>query len=169
MIESKFWSIIERAIEVSNNDSDEKEEYIRAELNKLTSKEIFEFGKFFDEKKNQAYRWDLWAAAYIVNGGCGDDSFSDFQASLVAMGKKIYEEALANPDSLAEVEFEDIEEELFFEGYQYIAFTIYEEKTGEDMPSTDVEFFQNPKGKKWDEDSPDDLKLLCPNLFKKYW
>lgn len=32
------------------------------------------------------YRRDLWAAAYIIGGGCSDDSFIDFRAGLIAQG-----------------------------------------------------------------------------------
>jgi len=168
MKENEFWSIIERAIKVSKNDPDEKEEALIEEINKLSSEEIFEFAKIFDEKNTKAYRWDLWGEAYIINGGCGDDSFMDFRASLICMGQKIYEDALISPDSLANIEFNDPEEDLFFEGYQYIAFTAYEDKTEEEMPDTEVVAPENPEGEEWSEDSDDDLRRICPNLFEKY-
>ncbi len=168
MNENEFWSIIERVINVSENDPDEKEEALMEEINKLSPEEIFEFAKLFDEKDTKAYRWDLWASAYIINGGCGDDSFMDFRASLICMGQKIYENALKNPDSLASVEFNNPEEDLFFEGYQYIAFTAYEDKTEKEMPATEVIGSENPKGEEWSEDSEDDLRRICPNLFEKY-
>lgn len=168
MNENEFWSIIDRAIKVSGNNPDEKEEALTTEIMKLTPKEIFEFAKLFDEKNSKAYRWDLWGAAYIINGGCGDDSFMDFRASLICMGETIYESALKNPDSLASVEFDDPEEDLFFEGYQYIAFTAYEDKTEEEMPDTEVDSSENPEGEEWSEESEDDLHRICPNLFEKH-
>ena len=32
------------------------------------------------------YRWDMWAAAYLIGGGCSDDGFIDFRAGLIAQG-----------------------------------------------------------------------------------
>lgn len=168
MNETEFWAIIERAIQASENYPDEKEEALRKEVDALTPEQVFEFGKLFDEKDTLAYRWDLWAAAYIIGGGCGDDSFMDFRASLICMGQQVFEDALKNPDSLAEIEFNDPEEEFFFEGYQYIVFTVYEEKTGDDMPDTGVKGSADPEGEEWNEDSEEDLKRICPNLYKKY-
>ncbi len=168
MNENEFWSIIERAIKVSENDPEEKEEALTKEINKLTPTKIFEFAKLFDEKDSKAYSWNLWGAAYIINGGCGDDSFMDFRASLICMGEKIYEAAINNPDTLADVEFNEPEEDLFFEGYQYIAFTAYEDKTEEEMPDTKISHPENPEGEEWSDESEDDLRRICPKLYEKY-
>jgi hypothetical protein len=37
----------------------------------------------------------------VVNGHCSDDSFENFRCWLVSMGRDVYENALANPDSLS--------------------------------------------------------------------
>jgi len=42
------------------------------------------------------------AAILIEHGFLGDDSFDDFRAGLVALGRTTFERAVANPDSLAE-------------------------------------------------------------------
>jgi hypothetical protein len=168
MCENEFWKIIEQAVEISKNDPEKKEEVLREKLEKLTPEEIFEFAKIFDEKDAKAYRWDLWGAAYIIGGGCGDDSFMDFRASLICMGKEIYTNAIKDPDSLANIEMDNPEEDLFFEGYQYLHFSIYEDKTDNDMPSTEVSFPEDPEGEEWSEESEDDLQKICPKLFEIY-
>lgn len=48
------------------------------------------------------YRWELWAAAYLIGGGRSDDSFIDFRAGLIAQGRDWYDKAAASPDSLAD-------------------------------------------------------------------
>jgi len=35
---------------------------------------------------NKAYTWDLWGAAYLINGGCSDDGFEYFRRWLVSRG-----------------------------------------------------------------------------------
>ncbi|MEI5006890.1 DUF4240 domain-containing protein [Streptomyces sp. PmtA] len=47
-------------------------------------------------------RWDVRAAAYVIGRGCSDDSFMDFRAGLIALGRAWYERAIGPPDSLAD-------------------------------------------------------------------
>ena len=48
------------------------------------------------------YRWDVWAAAYLIGGGCSDDSFLDFGAGVIALGRDWYARVLASPHALAD-------------------------------------------------------------------
>lgn len=55
--------------------------------------------------KDLAFRYGLWDAAKIFRvDGCSDDSFSYFRSWLIVQGKDVYMAALADPDSLADVE-----------------------------------------------------------------
>ena len=40
-------------------------------------------------------------AAFLIHNGCGDDSFTDFCAGVVGLGRDWYDRALADPDNLA--------------------------------------------------------------------
>ncbi|VVE59175.1 hypothetical protein PAN31117_05280 [Pandoraea anapnoica] len=42
----------------------------------------------------------------MINGGCSDDGFDYFRGWLIAQGKRVFMLALAEPDSLAEVDVE---------------------------------------------------------------
>ncbi|MCF2533984.1 DUF4240 domain-containing protein [Yinghuangia soli] len=64
--------------------------------------DILAYKRCFTELSDAAYRWDAWAAAYLIGGGCSDDSFIDFRAGLTLQGRDWYERALVNPDNLAE-------------------------------------------------------------------
>ncbi|WP_412769018.1 DUF4240 domain-containing protein [Micromonospora zamorensis] len=44
----------------------------------------------------------MWAAAYLIGGGCSDDSFIDFRAGVIALGREWYERVLVSPDGLAD-------------------------------------------------------------------
>jgi len=79
---------------------------------------------------NEAYTWDLWGAAYLINGGCSDDGFEYFRRWLVSRGRDIYAAALANPDSLANL---DSGSRSFweFEKIYYVAVAVFKEKGGE--------------------------------------
>ena len=77
----------------------------------------------------EAYRWDLWAAAYLIQGGCSDDGFEYFCDWLISLGKHRFEAALRNPDSLAEViEDEDDEEGREFEAFAAAVIHVWEIK-----------------------------------------
>jgi hypothetical protein len=49
----------------------------------------------------ESYRHPLWAAAYLINGGCSDDGFDYFRGWLLTQGEEVFRAALASPDSLA--------------------------------------------------------------------
>jgi hypothetical protein len=50
-----------------------------------------------------SYRGDLWAAAYLINGGCSDGGVEYFRGWLITQGREVFERAVADPDSLAGV------------------------------------------------------------------
>lgn len=70
----------------------------------------------------------MWDAAEIIKEyGCSDDGFIDFRAWLIAQGKEVYLAALADPDSLAEVEpYGDCSFELM----SYVGEYAYKQLTG---------------------------------------
>ncbi len=59
-------------------------------------------------------------------------------------------------------------EELFYEGYQYLPFQVYEEKTGLELPEMDSIHEYEPEGEEWDEESEEDFKRICPKLVEVY-
>jgi Protein of unknown function (DUF4240) len=50
-----------------------------------------------------SYTNPLWAAAYVINGGCSDDGFDYFRGWLIAQGREAFERTVADPDALAEL------------------------------------------------------------------
>jgi hypothetical protein len=114
--------------------------------------------------RGEAYTWDLWGAAYIVDGGCSDDSFMDFRSWLIAQGRDFYYSMRSNPDSLAAVDAERIA--VDWEGIAYVATAAFEAVAGEEMPSVHLENHE-VLGEEWDEDG-DDLKNRLPLLWAKY-
>lgn len=112
---------------------------------------------------DEAYRWDLWAAAYIIGGGCSDDGFMDFRATLISHGREIYEQALEDPESLADLGKMD-EDYWFYEGYQYVPSEVAEEMSGE-APDRYAPAPDEPSGDEWDEDS---VERMYPRLAKLY-
>ena len=87
----------------------------------------------------------------MIHGGCSDDSFTDFRASLISHGRTIFENALNDPETLADVDFGDVDH-LFFEEFQYVMVQVAEEQLGEILERP-IGFPNDPAGEEWDEDS----------------
>lgn len=132
MNEDQFWQIIERA---KAEDDEEQIELIQGALAKLAPEDILEFQRIFERFHRVSYRTDLWGAAYLMNGGASDDGFDYFRGWLIAQGKKVFEAALENPDSLADIVPEGAEADFEFEleDMLYIGRDPWMEKTGRGM------------------------------------
>ncbi len=168
----RFWALIGESRSgfepgLNEGNMDKQLERLQELLGELSPQEIAEFQHEFDERMNQAYRWDLWAAAYIIEGGCSDDGFTDFRSWLISMGREVYEAALQDPESLIDVADADGVEATSFEGFHYVAGQAYEAMTGQEMPDTGQASAQEPAGDQWSEDG-DDLARRLPRLWAKY-
>ncbi|MET7420877.1 DUF4240 domain-containing protein [Dactylosporangium sp. NPDC005555] len=102
----RCWEIVEAARSEAGTDWNNLDERLGAalldQLVRLPLTEIVEFEVQFDFMQYHAARDDLFMAAFLIHNGCGDDSFSDFCAGVVGLGRKWYERALTDPDNLAE-------------------------------------------------------------------
>ena len=164
-----FWQLIDSTRRRSKGDQDEHINALTTALSELPEDEIVAFARIFNVFWARAYSWDLWAAAYIIGGGCSDDGFMDFRAWLISKGRRVYENALITPDSLAKAIGED--EECQIEGFQYVAGRAWAKRTGRDyydFPHPEAPDTPEPSGLAWKEESEDDLSARCPKLFKTY-
>jgi hypothetical protein len=162
MEKAAFWEIIGDVKSVSSS-SYERPDALRAALVKLPPDEIQGFQEAYAAQIIAAYTWSLWGAAYVMNGGCSDDCFDYFRDWLISEGQSIYEAAVEDPETLAELEGTD---EFELEEFRYVADEVYESKTGRAMQPNYPEYPGDPSGEVWDEDTVD---KLYPKLATKYW
>lgn len=159
----KFWKIIAVSKTNSSGDYEKQQSELKNELLKLTANEILEFDNKFRTLRGQVYNWNFWACAYIINGGCSDDCFSDFRGWLIGQGKETFENAVNNIETLSKLnETNDGD----WEGLSYIPTEVYEIKTGNDIPNGIRENFEIT-GEEWNEEG-DDLKNKFPKLWAKF-
>lgn len=162
-----FWKLIDSSRKEAEGDPEEQMGVLAEKLEELSEQEIVDFGRIFDEYWVRAYHWPLWGAAYVIGEGCSDDGFSDFRGWLISRGEKAYEEALADPESLARV-MKDHDDNGQIEGFHYLASQAWEARTGRDaseFPDNGIRTPENPTGKEWKEDEVD---RLFPKLAKKF-
>jgi hypothetical protein len=166
---ASFWQIIDSSRKKAKDDLDDHVDILREQLQQLAPDEIVQFDRIFREYWVKAYAWNLWAAAYIIGGGCSDDGFMDFRGWLISKGKKVYEDAIADPESLVNVVMED-DDDCQYEGFQYVASQAWEEETGkgiEDFPDSGVRASAEPSGEAWPEDDSV-LQQRFPKLWNRF-
>jgi len=163
-----FWTIMDEIGETTN--ASRKLATLKTTLNKMTAEEIASFQHALESELAAAYSWDLWGAAYVINGGCSDDCFEYFRQWLISQGQSVFEQAKSNPDALADlIDWQSIEDTLF-EELTYIGWDIWCEKTGltwDDLSASEVEHLSVPSGQPFAEDS-DDLRARYPELWKRF-
>jgi len=165
MEEDMFWKIIQTTKDNAKGDFEEQQEELANELRKLTPDDIILFGNRFRYFRGMANTWELWGAIYIIHGGCGDDSFNDFREWVIGQGKDFYYQTIKDPESLAEMDTDKIDE-VDWEGLGYVYSEVFEELTGQEMEYSFKER-QETTGVEWEEDG-DDLKNMFPKLYAKY-
>jgi Protein of unknown function (DUF4240) len=158
----QFWTIVEDVHRDSSGDMDLKCELLGEWLRQMSLEEVQSFYEHFTDCKYQAYNWELWAAAYIIGHGCSDDAFSDFRSTLISMGREVFERALADPESLADMHYDA--EQAHYEGYQYVPFMIYKEMSGREIPNYRGQP-KEPSGQNWEESK---VGELYPKLARAY-
>jgi len=172
MTNNEFWDIIKKG-KNANNDIAKFNKIIQFELEKLSINELITYQQILYKLFQNAYTWDLWNAADIIEGGCGDDSFMDFRASLISLGKEIYENTMKNPDFFASLDEEKISNRIYNESFLNLGVQIYEEKTSKYIYD-EFNFISNnePTGEKInfeDKNIENKLKIKYPKLMEKYW
>lgn len=157
MNREQFWALLK------DLDPQEAVDQLGRRLARLEVDEIVAFQVYFDEEFDRAYRWDLWGAAYVIEGGCSDDGFIDFRYGLLARGQQVFEAALACPDSLADVL--NPGESICNEEFGYVAARVYEGITGDYIPRGEGKRSSEPSGENWDFDD----EVLCAKHLPRLW
>ncbi|KFM99486.1 DUF4240 domain-containing protein [Bacillus clarus] len=179
MNKEQFWQFIS---EMTTND--ETSDWLVEQLAKKSTNEIIDFEIHLQNALKQSYTSSLWAGAYIILGGCSDDSFDYFRGWLIACGQEIFESAVENPDSLASLipnfyekdelipEFEEMLS-IGFEAFSlketgdtewddnvWNKFSSLLDEKEHDSSMPEIEF-------DWEEDE-DKLAELFPKLWKRF-
>lgn len=167
MDDATFWELIDdarmRCKPASTNDTDQQHAILEELLAARSAAEIAEFDQIFRRLHVAAYSWDLWAAAYIIEGGCSDDGFTDFRSGLIGLGREVYENAVRDPATLISLPTRgvDFSNELMM----YAAPNAHERVAGEELPFDDAEVPHEPAGRPWQEAH---VTERYPELAKKF-
>jgi hypothetical protein len=185
----EFWALIESAraevVERAGDHGKALADVLRLRLVAMPRSEILDFYGRLSEATSAVARWDVWAAAYLIGGGCSDDSFADFRAGLVALGRDWYERVRADPDVLAEHPWvrqaveNSGERVVFAEAMNHAASRAYAEVSGDDeafyeawesraRQTGDEAAERSALGAEFDFDDIDEMGRRLPRLTARF-
>lgn len=107
MNKEQFWALIEEAKRQAAGELEAFAPALTQQLEALEPEDILLFQTIFEQYYELCNKSKLWAAGYLVNGGCSDDGFDYFRGWLIAQGKQVYLNALRDPDSLTDTDIRD--------------------------------------------------------------
>ncbi|WP_167979811.1 DUF4240 domain-containing protein [Lentzea indica] len=112
-------------------------------------------------------------AAHLIRCGCSDDSFDYFRAYLLTQGRRVFESAVVNPDSLAGMALlpDEYGSVGSCEDMLSIAWDAHLAVTGEDLPDDAWERRERlPLDPDWDFDFDDEAEMRrrLPRLSAVY-
>lgn len=156
-----FWELIA----ICRKKAETKDDFIEILREKLLAfkvTEIKRFQKLLLTYHNQLNHWDIWALAYIIRRGCGDDCFEYFRLWIISKGKEAF-------DVIKDFDIQNFnkifnDEDPQFEDFEYLAEEVYLEKTGKEMKQPSIKV-SKIKGSEWDEGK---ICLEFPELCKLF-
>ncbi|WP_328458470.1 DUF4240 domain-containing protein [Streptomyces sp. NBC_00386] len=139
MDETEFWQLVDTTRETAEGDPEEQADLLVERLVQLDPDSVLDFSRHFESRYNRAYRWDLWGAAWVLLDGASDDAFDFFRCWLIGQGREVFEGAMHDPDTLAEL-LDDFDEEIDGDGEElgYAADEAYEQLTGAVAPALGI-------------------------------
>ena len=165
MNETEFWNLIEQARR-SVTKVAEVPSWLVNHLKEMPTEQIIEFGNLFRSISWRAYDWRLWAAAANFDC-CSDDDFYKFRAWLIAQGKSVFDRALVDPDSLADLDsFDGDDGVACLDSMAAVPSVAYRAKTGRRNFGELLAKVPSPVLKHKDEwdGKPESLKHIVPRL-----
>ncbi|MFC3985545.1 MULTISPECIES: DUF4240 domain-containing protein [Streptosporangium] len=168
MDQDDFWATIERARALGGP----LHEALETVLADMPAEAVVDYSQHYDEHGAALHRWDVWAAAYLIGGGCSDDSFMDFRAGVIAQGRECHRIALTGPDRLADLPLvlAGDGEDLFYEDFVYVPANAYRRLTGgDDLFAAQRTRYPQPldepdMGEDFDFDDPAEMRRRLPRL-----
>ncbi|MDM5153883.1 DUF4240 domain-containing protein [Bacillus sp. DX1.1] len=180
MNKEHFWQFIAQM-----NKQEESTEWLVDHLSTCSANEITDYEIHFQTALKESYTSSLWAAAYIIFGGCSDDLFDYFRGWLIAQGQEVFESVLQNHENLANLIPSYYEEEEIIPECEEMlnvaleAFSLKEtgdiewdddiwnkfdsllDEKGHDSSMPDIEF-------DWEQDDEEGLAKRFPKLWERF-
>ena len=171
-----FWRIIDGTTE---GGPERKVQYDRlvGELSRLDDPtDILRFAIRFYPELRRSDTEEISAASDIMHGEVSDDLFTYFRLWIMSKGRRVYEAAINDPDTLATLEDDRTDQPTFwFETFSYAESEAYKNVTGNDIDYEQIFACtpksptpERPKRGEGIDRSDAGLKSRFPALWAKY-
>jgi hypothetical protein len=174
----RLWALVHAARAASGGACRQQAAQLVGALGRLPTSQLLAFDRIATQLWAESSRWELWGAAYLLNGGCSADGFDYFRGWLLGQGRATWAAALDDPDSLASHwQVRALPSRLRWDGplwceaLLYVAGDAYRAVTGEQLPAlapgaADAMCHPpTPLGQAWDFDDPVELRRRLPRLW----
>ncbi len=129
--------------------------------------ELLSFATYWNHHWSRTVRDDLWAAAYLIDGGCSDDAFYNYvRPGVILLGENLFEAVIKDPDQTL-AGLPNAGQELIQGEFCHVVQLAFEEKTGQDLDWGElpqIRPINDPPDRavNWKEED-------LPRLFPKLW
>ncbi|WP_328351679.1 DUF4240 domain-containing protein [Streptomyces sp. NBC_00445] len=176
MNKQQFWELIAAARDqvINPHESESVAREATSLLAARPAEEIVAAQQMLWDLMAESYTNPLWAAAYVINGGCSDDGFDYFRGWLIAQGREIFERVVADPDALAELPIVQASAadgvDLEGEDVLGIAWDAHVAATGDQLPADafTIRYPQLDPAWAFDFDDSDEIARRLPRLAALY-
>jgi hypothetical protein len=163
-----FWAVISLATADRPASPGEVAKRAAADLATRDPEEIVAWARHLDKVMVASGSQDLWAAAYLINGGCSDEGFDGFRGWLIAHGREAVARSGQTPDSLADMPAvrSAAESGAVFEAGEVlsIAAEAYQQATGSELPAWERPATRPDAADLWDFDNEEEMQRRLPRL-----
>jgi hypothetical protein len=163
-----FWAVISRATADRPASPAEVAKRAAADLATRDPEEIVAWGRHLDKVMVASGTEDLWAAAYLIHGGCTEEGFDNFRGWLVAHGREAVARSVKSPDDLAGMPAvrAAAENGAVFEAEEVlsIAAEAYRQATGSELPAGETPVTRPDAADLWDFDNEEEMQRRLPRL-----
>ena len=161
MDDQRFWALVEAARDAAGDVAEERIAGLEQVLLAHHADEVQAFQDKYDELLQRANTWELWGAARLLDDGCSEDGFRTFRDWLISEGEQVFEAALADPDSLADL---PAAESFALEGFGDVAAEVFEQLTDAPIVRRRALEGGEPTGTPWQQA---DLPKRYPRLARR--
>src|SRR4051812_26162740 len=163
-----FWAVIDRATADRPASPSDVAKRAITDLAARDPEEIVAWARHLDKVLVASGTQDLWAAAYLINGGCSDEGFDNFRGWLIAHGREAVARSVKSPDSLAEVPAvrSSVDSGAVFEAEEVLAIgaEAYRQATGSELPAGERPVTRPDAADLWGFDNEEEMQRRLPRL-----
>jgi hypothetical protein len=167
-----FWAVIGRATADRPATPAEVAKRAAADLATRDPEEIVAWARHLDRVMAASGTQDLWAAAYLINGGCSDEGFDNFRGWLIAHGRETVARSVGSPDALAEMPAvrAAAQSGAVFEAGEVlgVAEEAYRQATGSELPAGETPVTRPDAADLWDFDDEEEMQRRLPKLSELF-